>query len=274
MNLKFPLGGNIMKLLNLPEVFEQYRTIIEETLQPTVFIDTEERKTSLFESKFAGDPYFPLSMEYPKSPEGQPLKLLAQINFANVSKHLPNFPEEGILQFFIDGYDDVLGMDFDNGQNQEGFRVIFHEHIVSDESQLVQDFSFVEVKEEELYFPVEKEMALSFEAGYEPLSANDFRSEKLYTKILTNIEDNDNLVDSFFETLNSTGHKIGGYPFFTQNDPRAYGDYTESTVLLLQIDSIGDHILWGDVGVGNFFITEEELKRKDFSKVLYNWDCY
>jgi len=44
--------------------------------------------------------------------------------------------------------------------------------------------------------------------------------------------------------------------------------------LLLQIDSIGEHILWGDVGVGNFFITEDELKRKDFSKVLYNWDCY
>ncbi|MEY9972426.1 uncharacterized protein YwqG [Lysinibacillus sp. RC46] len=271
---KFPLGGNNMKLLNLPEAFEQYRSVIEETIQPTVFIETEERKTSLFESKFAGDPYFPLSMEYPKSPEGQPLKLLAQINFTDVPRHLPNFPEEGILQFYIDGYDDVLGIDFDNGQNQEGFCVIFHEHIVSDESQLVQDFSFVEVKEEEFFFPVEKEMALSFGTSYEPLSANDFRSEKLYAKILANIEDNDNLVDSFYETLNSSGHKIGGYPFFTQEDPRAYGDYTDSTILLLQIDSVGEQIVWGDDGVGNFFITEDELKRKDFSKVLYNWDCY
>ena len=155
MDLKFPVGGKIMKLLNLPEVFEQYRTIVEETLQPTVFIETEERKTSLFESKFAGDPYFPLSMEYPRSPEGQPLKLLAQINFADVSKHLPNFLKRDFT-VFIDGYDDVLGMDFENGQNQEGFRVIFHEHIVGDELQLVQDFSFVEEKEKELFFPVEK----------------------------------------------------------------------------------------------------------------------
>ncbi len=263
-----------MKLLNLPEAFEQNRTVIEGTIQPTVLIETKVRKTSLFESKFAGDPYFPLSMEYPKSLEGQPLKLLAQINFADVPKHLPNFPKEGILQFYIDGYDDVLGMDFDNGQNHEGFRVVFHEHIVSDESQLVQDFSFVEANEEELYFPVEKEMALSFGTSYEPLSANDFRSEKTYAKILATIEDDDQLVDSFYETLNSTGHKIGGYPFFTQEDPRAYGDYTDSTILLLQIDSVGEHILWGDVGVGNFFITEDELKRKDFSKVLYNWDCY
>jgi len=220
-----------MKLLNLPEAFEQNRTVIEGTIQPTVLIETKVRKTSLFESKFAGDPYFPLSMEYPISLEGQPLKLLAQINFADVPKHLPNFPKEGILQFYIDSYDDVLGMDFDNGQNHEGFRVVFHEHIVSDESQLVQDFSFVEANEEELYFPVEKEMALSFGTSYEPLSANDFRSEKTYAKILSTIEDDDQLVDSFYETLNSTGHKIGGYPFFTQEDPRAYGDYTDSTIL-------------------------------------------
>lgn len=78
--------------------------------------------------------------------------------------------KRGFYSFFIDGYDDVLGMDFENGQNQEGFRVIFHEHIVSDELQLVQDFSFIEEKEKELFFPVEKEMALSFGISYEPLS--------------------------------------------------------------------------------------------------------
>jgi uncharacterized protein YwqG len=31
--------------------------------------------------------------------------------------------------------------------------------------------------------------------------------------------------------------------------------------------------MFGDVGVANFFITEEDLKKKDFSKVIYNWDC-
>lgn len=92
-------------------------------------------------------------------------------------------------------------------------------------------------------------MALSFGTSYEPLSANDFRSEKRYAKILANIGDNDILVDSFYETLNSSGHKIGGYPFFTQEDPRAYGDYKDSTILLLQIDSKGKHIVWGMTGL-------------------------
>ena len=124
-----------------------------------------------------------------------------------------------------------------------------------------------------MYFPVEKEMALTFETTYEPLSIDDFRSDDHYASILDSIED-DALEDAFYETLTGDGHKIGGYPFFTQDDPRAYGDYQQSTVLLLQIDSVGDHIMWGDCGVGNFFITEEELQKKDFSKVLYNWDCH
>jgi uncharacterized protein YwqG len=46
--------------------------------------------------------------------------------------------------------------------------------------------------------------------------------------------------------------------------------------LLLQIDSSeaeADEICWGDVGVGNFFIRREDLRNRDFSKVLYTWDC-
>jgi len=31
--------------------------------------------------------------------------------------------------------------------------------------------------------------------------------------------------------------------------------------------------MWGDCGVGNFFINIEDLKNLDFSDVLYNWDC-
>lgn len=261
--------------IQLPQAFEKYRSIIEPTLQPVIHIDTVERPTSLFESKFEGNPYFPLGMEYPKNESGQPLKLLAQINFADVPKHLPHFPTEGILQFYIDGYDDVFGLNFKNGQDQAGFRVIFHEEIIQDELQLLQDFSFVTVEDEELYFPVTKEMAVTFAPAIEPLSVNDFRSYDVYEDIWQEIDDADQygLDDQFYTSFGCTGHRIGGYPFFTQADPREDDYFGDSTVLLLQIDSVGNHVMWGDTGVGNFFITEDELKRKDFSKVLYNWDC-
>ena len=32
-------------------------------------------------------------------------------------------------------------------------------------------------------------------------------------------------------------------------------------------------VMWGNVGVGNFFINREKLKALDFSDVLYNWGC-
>jgi uncharacterized protein YwqG len=71
------------------------------------------------------------------------------------------------------------------------------------------------------------------------------------------------------------GHKIGGYPYFTQYDPRAYTRYSDCDFnLLFQMDTDWpENIMWGDAGVGNFFIREEDLRNCDFSHVLYNWDC-
>lgn len=34
-----------------------------------------------------------------------------------------------------------------------------------------------------------------------------------------------------------------------------------------------DYILWGDGGVANFLINQEDLKKGDFSNILYYWDC-
>ena len=77
-------------------------------------------------------------------------------------------------------------------------------------------------------------------------------------------------------------HQMGGYPYFTQEDPRINaGELANLDVLLFQLDSEmlpreqggGDLVLWGDCGVCNFFINREALRRRDFSRVCYNWDC-
>jgi uncharacterized protein YwqG len=34
-----------------------------------------------------------------------------------------------------------------------------------------------------------------------------------------------------------------------------------------------NEIICGDVGVANFFIRPGDLAKKDFSQVMYNWDC-
>ena len=70
----------------------------------------------------------------------------------------------------------------------------------------------------------------------------------------------------------SIGHKIGGYAYFTQSDPREYDENKIDDLLVLQIDS-DDEIMFGDSGVMNVFLNANDLKTSDFTKAYFNWDC-
>ena len=67
-----------------------------------------------------------------------------------------------------------------------------------------------------------------------------------------------------------SGHRLGGFPWFTQLDPRE--GHLEFDHLLLQLD-MDKYINWGDCGVGDFIIPSENLRRADFSQIFYTWDC-
>lgn len=256
--------------MNVPKVMEVYRETITKTMEQFVKVTLSKETADITSSKVGGNPYFLKDAQYPVSEEGKPLHLLAQINFSEVIKFSDDFPDSGILQFFINGYDDVLGVNFDDQTNQQGFRVIYHEQI-EEESKRMQDFSFLEDDEEEIYLPFlpNKEYKMHFEKAEAPVSISDFRMEQ------ENIEFDEALYEAYEETYPSQGHKIGGYPFFTQNDPRESKTFEDKLILLLQIDSDEkNEIMWGDMGVGNFFISKEDLQNRNFSNVLYNWDCY
>ena len=55
-------------------------------------------------------------------------------------------------------------------------------------------------------------------------------------------------------------------------------DKDDENKLFIQLDSLYDSkediLMWGDSGVANFFITDEDLKNRNFEDVIYNWDCY
>ena len=55
---------------------------------------------TLENSKFGGLPYFPKGMELPEDANRKPLRLLAQLNFAEIP-NLEPYPKEGLLRFFI-----------------------------------------------------------------------------------------------------------------------------------------------------------------------------
>ncbi|MBP3221984.1 MAG: DUF1963 domain-containing protein [Neisseriaceae bacterium] len=250
----------------------------KDTATPIIKIKPKKaKKLSLTASKFGGVPYWDLQKPYPVDKNGEKLALLAQIDLAELPP-LPDFPTTGLLQFFISN-DDVAGLDFDNPLSQTGWRVVYHTSV---------DKNITEKQVLQLNIPLENmplgdtQYQLSFDLGSQSMGLADYRFEKLFKttaeKLKIEFDEDDELLDlieeeAYDRLYNSTaGHHIGGYPFFTQDDPRSEEQLAGHNILLLQIDS-KNGILWGDAGVGNFFITADDLKKRDFSRVLYHWDC-
>ncbi len=232
---------------------------------------TPVESMKLEQSKFGHYPKIPAGFAYPKGSDGSYLYPLAQINFKEVPP-LAGYPASGFLQFYISVTDDAYGLNFDNDGSQKDFRVLyFEEHEVQDHET---DFSFLQDIITESNSPVYKPHSLTFSFKEEYFGMGDVHYEAGAGKIVNDMavkypEIEDELMESLYDTYSPNGHKIGGYAYFTQSDPR---DDDDTSVLLLQIDS-DKEIMWGDVGVANFFIHPDDLANKDFSKVLYNWDC-
>lgn len=258
-------------ILKLPNELEKYRDKLEKSVKPFVKITTKKGRTLPWESKYGGTPYLPFGYEYPKDFHGNAMRLLAQINFEELPSIDP-FPSKGILQFYISANDDVYGMNFDEPTSQENFKVIYLPEVVKDNSKIIKDFSFIHFSVED-YFPITLEGRLQFSIEYAPVACNDFQFEQIFNEAAYNMFD-DKECDWYEKEYSSAGHKIGGYAYFTQYDPRDNNTYNDYKTLLLQIDTDDElGIMWGDCGVANFFIRDEELERLDFTRVLYNWDC-
>lgn len=236
------------------------------------------------DSKVGGVPYIPKGDALPRSAEGKPLFMLAQIN----CEQLPEnnlYPKKGLLQFWIAATDDYLyGIDFDNPCSNDNKRVLYYPTIgeALPAEAFAEHYTF-----EDCYLPFDADLqfALRFTKGTESLSIEEKAAERFFIEkwnetFSDNIKNMWNLPEETCQIINSLllkntmRHKIGGYPYFTQVDPREEND--PHTLLLLQIDSDevkGKEILWGDCGVANFFISPEDMANCKFDDVLYNWDC-
>ncbi|MCC3527597.1 MAG: DUF1963 domain-containing protein [Microcoleus sp. PH2017_22_RUC_O_B] len=102
---------------------------------------------------------------------------------------------------------------------------------------------------------------------------NIFEKQKIKQFFEVMSADNYKVFDWYYANLYEIHHKIGGYAYFTQTDPREYTpQYQDHKVVLLHMIS-DDEFCWGDGGVGNFLIRAEDLEKLDFSQVIYNYDC-
>lgn len=268
------------------------RQIEKKTIQTAYCLSVNmERKPELTDTKFGGVPYWPSDKLYPLDGEGGPLMLLAQINMKDFAGD-ERLPDKGLLQFYI-AADDVYGMDFDEQDSQKNFRVVYHEDM--DDTVTLEGILALGIRvssnigdREEIYFPVEGEYAVDVKKTKVSMGVSDYRYEALMhqTAKELGIRPAENQASWKFmpeeiynqEAARNEGHWVMGYPYFTQTDPRGYQELKNYDTLLFQMDSefggdSGIEIMWGDAGVANFFINHEDLKQKNFSKILYNWDC-
>lgn len=257
---------------------QPHREALEASRRPVVRVDLAEFPADdLLASKVGGRAWWPQDQPAPVGEDGAPLILLAQLNFGEMPPS-SQYPDSGLLQFFIAG-DDHYGANFEGDfseaslSQQRNFRVVYWR----DTAGPSQALSVVSDPDAMTPHVSAQPRWMHFTADTERMSSSDYRFERLvggnaYDTFEAWAKANGHdeaVVDDIFRSLDGSGHKIGGYPYFSQSDPRDGGPME----LLLQFDS-DDRMMWGDSGVGGFFIDPAALARGDFSRVMYHWDCH
>jgi putative uncharacterized protein (fragment) len=242
----------------------------------------------LTDSKFGGTPYIPKDGTLPTSVDGKPLFMLAQINCEQLPENTL-YPKKGLLQFWIATTEAPLyGLDYEAPCSNDFKRVIhyptFGEALPIDD--FINDYTF---DDENLPFNFKRQFALHFKKDTESISleeraASQFFFEKwneaFSTHITTIDEFFDEVPDDICEEINAyllkepTGHKIGGYPYFIEYDPREENDPHTFLLLQIDIDNIeGEEICWGNFGgIANFFISSEDLDNCKFDNIFFHWE--
>jgi len=275
----------------LPEELESWREELEASERPVVRLTRDlDRVACRWDSKLGGVPYRPLGTPWPVAKTGDyPLSFLAQLNLAELNPggaFLPGFPAVGLLQFFIlddmfYGAEDEPWMALNGAQTF--YRVLYWPSIMKDEQLLetgkvappdAAPWEGSPYVGEELPFDPAREIVLVGVPDREAISGSDRGVARLAgtNPYEITLESGEVTLSEAMYALSPGGHKLGGYPDFTQSDPRGVDD--DDLVLLFQLDS--DRMMdmmWGDVGTASFFIHRSDLMELDFSRVAYQWDC-
>ena len=284
--------GSLQSLVDL--MLQRLRPL---RFEQTVQFEPYQHGIDILENKLGGAFYIPANKQAPKNLQtGVELALLAQLNFANMPK-IKDFPEDGLLQFFIDP-DPVQFRNSYHPTNQISWRIRYIPHSPShSELPFLNGYmppinSVTSVTT----LPFTPGAVLSLAAHDMPqLTAwEDFPFKAMLSRHCADLMPQNptpeqvgllraarDMVRSALEPECKSGHmkdefiQIGGYPTFKHTDPRAedprFPGVRTPAVLLLQIPSIDRHqIRWGNSDVVHFFISRKDLREKDFSRVMFD----
>lgn len=226
---------------------------------------------SIIGSKIGGVPYWEKSKTYPVH-KGQALHLLAQINWTELRKSMPEFavfgtnmplPEKGITQFFIDTHDLMLGLDPEVPNKQTGWRVIHWENPDENNSAPIPNDALT-LGEYAPFFGAKQ-------IKFSPVYMSPGPSDAIEFPELGPMDEN--LIDRLSKGMRNDGSHVAGFPENARDDVRLNGDDKEffGHRLLLQLDNTSG-LDFGPLGSAQWFIHPANLSNLDFSNVVFDWD--
>lgn len=287
---------NIQDVSDIPEdeqlAYKKFIDALKENDVPTqeyvrMKLSKLENET-LEQSKIGGVPFLKSLDDIPVDVKNEPMMLLAQINLSELPEGQTVFPSnKGLLQFWVSGNDEGYGMGIESLEDTKNSKLIFIEDVTTtltlDEIQ--SHFSQFEFEETPISGGAFK---ISYSLGKQYLSPADYRFQEIAVPIWNEVNPDmeiesifdgyDGAVEAIYETLlpEQPIHQLGGYPYFTQEDPREFEEELQVyDQLLLQIDTDDDEgvdIAWGDGGISNILMKSEDLKAMNFEHYIYTWD--
>ena len=269
----------------------------------------KESPITPFDSKLGGVPYWDNAKPYPTDANGRPMAMVIQINFEE-HPHVDPLPQSGMLQFFITSDETMLeegyGMSFDDPTSQANCRVVYHETINRDidiktlgQYPRCEDLENSPVKGEYPLWALPGDSCINRTCnGFEQLFADAVKQlygDEIetpyfddYLKKILPEEHRDEVDDALVMGDNPMYYgptwknfQMLGFPAFEQYDERPEGCRCDT--LLLQIPTIENinesqggnwSTIWGDCGSARLFTNADNLRRRDFSQVYFEFQCY
>lgn len=189
------------------------------TAKESYVIDLLKEKTTLFDSKLGGIPYWDLSKEYPVDKNGEKLILLAQINLEQENFENDKLPNTGMLQFFVEN-------EFDCNE-KEANKVIYHENIDKNVTEDdIKGLSIPTTLNSDIDITIKDEYRIIFKKVKESISVHDYRFDDVLEKVYNKLYDTNDFDDEIekwkeYDVIcdkftDGAGHKLLGYPHFCQ----------------------------------------------------------
>lgn len=223
-------------------------------------------------SRLGGTPYLPHGTSWPRFGDTAAL-FVGQFDFGAVPP-LPDFPDAGLLQWFV-ADDDVLGVVFDDRAGSVGFEVRWYPDPTPEAA------SAATVDRPGIGLEFAPGRCLPAWSELDDATRHLDLWGRYAVSVGEDVEDVAFVYEEYVRGASSPdpsltqGSRIGGSATFVQDDPRGTATFAAADDpagrLLVELED--GPIEWGDAGIAHLFGDPAALARGDLSSVRYQWDC-